>query len=79
MPVYEVYVICDQCTRPHSTHVKLTVDEVLPEGTRVSEYYADQPLPSSIVFMQSNKYRCPHTKQLFPATDIELASFHGVT
>ena len=78
MPIYEVYVICDQCTRPHSTHVKLTLEEDVPEGTKVSDFYGDGPLPAAVVFMQSNRYRCPHTKQLFPATDIGLATLHGV-
>ena len=76
MPVYEVYVICDQCTRPHSTHVKLTIDDESLDGKSLARFYDGRPIPSEVVFMQSNKYRCPHTKQLFPAADIELATFH---
>lgn len=79
MPVYEVYVVCDQCTRPHSTHVKVNIDAEVVEGTPVTDFYADGSLPGAIVFMQSNKYRCPHTKQLFPATDLSLATLHAAS
>ena len=72
MPVYDVYVFCDQCGQPHSVHVKLDLNEGL-DKTRLADQYIGQPLPAEIVFMQSNKYRCPHTKQLFPATDIDQA------
>lgn len=78
MPVYEVYVICDRCTRPHSVHVKLTLDDAALDGTSLARFYDGQTLPAEIVYMQSNKYRCPHTKQLFPATDIGRATFHAV-
>lgn len=71
MPVYEVYVLCDQCGRPHSVHLKLTNADEVTDGTSVAELYAGGLLPPEIAFMQSNKYRCPHTKQLFPATEID--------
>lgn len=72
MPIYDVYVFCDQCGQPHSVHVKLDLNEGL-DKTQLADQYIGQPLPAEIVFMQSNKYRCPHTKQLFPATDIDQA------
>ena len=70
MPIYEVYVFCDQCSQLHSVHVKLTLDDDSLDKTRVADIYAGRPLPPEIVFMQTNRYRCPHTKQLFPADDI---------
>ena len=73
MAIYDVYVFCDQCGQPHSVHVKLTLADDGLDKTRLAELYAEKPLPSEIVFMQTNKYRCPHTKQLFPADDIENA------
>lgn len=73
MPIYDVYVFCDQCGQPHSVHVKLTLADENLDKTRLADLYADHPPPPEIVFMQSNKYRCPHTKQLFPATDINQA------
>ncbi|MEO6655765.1 MAG: hypothetical protein ABIO36_06740 [Pyrinomonadaceae bacterium] len=56
-------------------HVKLTVDEINLDKTSLSDYYANKPLASEIVFMQTNKYRCPHTKQFFAADDIGKAVF----
>ncbi|MEP6787616.1 MAG: hypothetical protein ABJB40_04245 [Acidobacteriota bacterium] len=73
MAIYDVYVFCDQCGQPHSVHVKLTLADDGLDKTRLAELYAEKSLPSEIVFMQTNKYRCPHTKQLFPADDIENA------
>lgn len=73
MPKYDVYVFCDQCSQPHSVNVKLTLDEGDLDKTRLADYYAGRPLPSQIAFMQTNKYRCPHTKQLFAADDIDKA------
>ncbi|MEO6050385.1 MAG: hypothetical protein ABIP78_03535 [Pyrinomonadaceae bacterium] len=75
MPIYDVYVVCDQCSQPHSVHVKLSLDETNLDKTGLADYYADNPFPSEIVFMQTNKYRCPHTKQFFSAEDIEKAVF----
>ncbi len=73
MPVYNVHIICEQCGQPHSVNVKLTLDENGLDKMLLSDYYADRPLPPAIVFMQTNKYNCPHTKQLFPASDLEKA------
>ena len=78
MPIYDVHVICDQCSHPHSTSVRVSIDDEIEEGTNVTDYFDQKPLPGAIVFMQSNKYRCPHTKQLFPATDLSLATLHSV-
>ena len=75
MPIYDVYVFCDQCSQPHSVHVKLTLNDTSLDKTSLADYYADKPLASEIVFMQTNKYRCPHTKQFFPTDDIEKAVF----
>ena len=73
MAIYDVYVFCDQCGQPHSVHVKLTLADDALDKTRLADLYAEKPLPPEIVFMQTNKYRCPHTKQLFPADDIDNA------
>jgi hypothetical protein len=73
MPVYDVYVACDQCSQPHSVHIKLTLDDETLDGTRLAVHFDGRPLPSEIVFMRTNKYRCPHTKQLFPADNIDNA------
>jgi hypothetical protein len=70
MPKYEVYVICDQCGQPHAVNVKLELDEGGLDRTPVADAFDGKPLPSVIKFMQTNKYRCPHTKQLFSAADI---------
>ena len=73
MSVYDVYVFCDKCGQPHSVNLKLTLDDPDLNQASLSDLYAGKELPSSITFMQSNKYRCPHTKQLFPADDLEKA------
>ncbi len=73
MPIYDVYVSCDQCGQPHSVHVKLDLADETLDKTRLTDHYAGGTLPPEIVFMQTNKYRCPHTKQLFPATDLDKA------
>jgi hypothetical protein len=73
MPIYNVYVICDQCGQPHSVNVKLDLADETLDKTRLVDYYGDRPVPSEIAFMQTNKYRCPHTKQLFPANDLNQA------
>jgi len=75
MPIYNVYVKCDQCGQPHPVNVKIELPDESLDKTPLAEYFADKPLPSAITFMQSNKYRCPHTKQLFPAADINDAVF----
>jgi len=73
MPLYDVYVYCDQCGQPHSVHVQLTLDDDNLNKARLTDVFPGDELPPAIVFMQSNNYRCPHTKQLFPASDIEKA------
>ena len=70
MPKYDVYVICDQCGQPHSVNVKIDLDEGGLDRTHLSDLYEDRPLPAMVAYMQTNKYRCPHTKQLFSAADI---------
>ncbi len=70
MPKYDVYVVCDQCSQPHAVNVKLELDEGGLDRTPVADAFDGKPLPSVIKFMQTNKYRCPHTKQLFSAADI---------
>jgi hypothetical protein len=75
MTRYDVYVICDQCGQPHAVNVSLELDDETLNKTPLEDYFADRPLPAAITFMQTNKYRCPHTKQLFPANDITKAIF----
>ncbi len=72
MPLYDIYVTCDQCGQPHSVHVQLTLEDPDLNKARLGDVYTGE-LPAAIKFMQSNKYRCPHTKQLFPASDIDQA------
>ena len=73
MPLYDVYVTCDQCGQPHSVHVQLTLEDADLNKKPLTEVYPNGDMPSAVAFMQTNKYRCPHTKQLFPANDIGLA------
>ena len=73
MPLYDVYVTCDQCGQPHSVHVQVTLDDTNLNKVPLSDVYPSGEMPPAIAFMQTNTYRCPHTKQLFPANDINLA------
>lgn len=57
----------------HSVHVQLMLDDENLNRTRLKDVYTGAELPASVVFMQSNNYRCPHTKQLFPASNIDDA------
>ena len=73
MPLYDVYVTCSQCGQPHSVHVQVTLDDADLNMARLRDVYPGGEMPAAIAFMQTNKYRCPHTKQLCPANDIDLA------
>lgn len=73
MALYDVYVTCDQCGQPHSVHVQVNLEDTGLHNAPLGDVYPDGKLPSAITFMQTNKYRCPHTKQLFPANNIEKA------
>ncbi len=73
MPLYDVYVTCDQCGQPHSVHVQVTLDDANLNKSPLADVYPGGEMPAAIAFMQTNKYRCPHTKQLFPANNIDLA------
>ena len=78
MPLYDVYVTCNQCGQPHSVHVQLTLEDTDLNKARLGDVYPGGDLPAAVTFMQTNKYRCPHTKQLFPANDIDLAMLIAV-
>lgn len=78
MPLYEVYVTCDQCGQPHSVHVQLTLEDPDLHRTPLKDVFTGDELPPAVVFMQSNNYRCPHTKQLFPASNIDDAMLIAV-
>jgi len=71
MAEYEVYVLCGQCGRPHSLRVKVNLDGEQRETIPLTEIFTAADLPASIAFMQTNKYNCPHTKQLYTANDAE--------
>lgn len=73
MPLYDVYVTCDQCGQPHSVHVQVTLEDTDLNKAPLREVYPSGEMPAAIAFMRTNKYRCPHTKQLFPANDIDQA------
>lgn len=73
MPIYDVYVHCDQCSQHHSVNLKLTLEDGGLNQANVGELYAGKIPPSGVSYMQTNKYRCPHTKQLFPADDLNKA------
>ncbi|MBP6002846.1 MAG: hypothetical protein KA746_05380 [Pyrinomonadaceae bacterium] len=73
MTKYDVHVICDQCGQPHPVNVSLDLDDETLNKTPLADHFAGRTLPAAIAFMQTNKYRCPHTKQLFPASDISKA------
>jgi hypothetical protein len=69
MPKYDIYVVCDQCGQPHPVNVKIQLEDEGLDRTLHSEHFGDRPLPAEIIYMQTNKYRCPYTKQLFSADD----------
>ncbi len=73
MTKYDVYVICDQCGQPHSVNVRLELGDPALDKTLLGDQYSSSPVPAQVAFMQTNKYRCPHTKQLFAATDLNSA------
>ncbi len=73
MALYDVYVTCGECGQPHSVHVQLNLDDENLNKTPLSQVFSGGELPAAVKFMMSNKYNCPHTKQLFPADDINLA------
>lgn len=73
MTKYDVYVICNQCGQPHPVNVSLNLEDPDLNKTMLADHFAGLTLPAAIVFMQTNNYRCPHTKQLFPASDIGKA------
>lgn len=73
MPNYDVYVLCDQCGQQHSVHVTLELPKENLDRTPVYHAFAGRDMPPEIIYMQSNKYRCPHTKQFFTSDNIELA------
>jgi hypothetical protein len=74
MAAYDVYIFCDQCGQPHSVNVTLELEDGNLNKTLVRDAFAESKLPPEIVYMQSNKYRCPHTKQFFASDDISLAA-----
>ena len=73
MPLYDVYVTCDQCGQPHSVHVQLTVEDDNMHRVPLKNVFNGHELPPAVVFMQTNSYRCPHTKQLFQAGNLDDA------
>ena len=79
MAAYDVYIFCDQCGQPHSVHITLELQDGNLNKTMVKDAFAGRELPSEIVYMQSNKYRCPHTKQFFTSDNIDLAALFAVT
>jgi hypothetical protein len=80
MPDYDVYVSCDKCGQPHSVNVRVSLDDEDLDKTSLGDYYVGRNVPGEVAFMQTNRYRCPHTKQLYPASDLADAVFfasHG--
>jgi len=75
MALYEIYLICSECENLHSVQTKIELSENDLNNTALSEYFADREIPGMIAFMQSNKYRCPHTKGLYAASDLSNAYF----
>ena len=73
MPKYDVHVTCSECSQMHFVNVRLDLDENGLDRKTLAEYFADRPIPSQIAFMQTNNYRCPHTKQLYSAADLSGA------
>jgi len=65
MPLYGVYVTCDQCGQPHSVHVQVTLDDANLNKARLRDVYARGEMPAAIAFMQTNKYRCPQHQAAF--------------
>lgn len=54
-------------------HVTLELPKENLDRTPVYHAFAGRDMPPEIIYMQSNKYRCPHTKQFFTSDNIELA------
>ncbi|MEO7658881.1 MAG: hypothetical protein ABIV48_04640 [Pyrinomonadaceae bacterium] len=75
MANYDVHVVCDQCSQPHFVNVKISLADEGLDRSYLSDHFAGQNLPPEIAFMQTNKYRCPHTMRLFSAEDITRAVF----
>lgn len=75
MPEYDIYVRCDQCGQPHSVNVRLGLEDPDLDKTSLADYFNGRVVPGQVAFMQTNRYRCPHTKQLFPASDLGHAVF----
>jgi hypothetical protein len=71
---YDVYIFCDQCGQPHPVNVTLEMEDSNLNKTLVKDVFKGEKLPQEIVFMQSNKYKCPHTQQFFASDDISLAA-----
>jgi hypothetical protein len=67
--------MCSECDNLHSVQTKIELEETDINKTALGEYYTVREIPSSIKFMQSNKYRCPHTKGLYAADDLSRAYF----
>lgn len=78
MPTYEIYAYCNECSQRHSVHAKITDNAEFPDGTSVSEAFAGRPIPGQITFIQTNKYKCPHTNGLFMVSDLDLATLYRV-
>ena len=75
MATYEIHVICSECGQPHSVRVKLDLEDGNLDNTRLSEYFEGKPLHPAVAFMQTNRYNCPHTKQLYVASDLSQCVF----
>lgn len=75
MALYEIYMTCSECDNLHSVQTKIELIETDLDKLTLSEYFADREIPSSIKFIQGNKYRCPHTKGLYAASDLGRAYF----
>ncbi|CAN5547884.1 hypothetical protein BH10ACI3_BH10ACI3_17920 [soil metagenome] len=78
MPKYNVCIVCSECGQAHSVNVSLDLPEEGLDKTTLAEYYKERTVPSAIAFMQTNKYNCPHTKQLYSAAKLSDAVFFAL-
>ena len=57
---------------------QLTLEDDDLHRTMLKDVFAGDELPPAVAFMQTNSYRCPHTKQLFSAANIDDAMLVAV-
>ena len=68
MPIYDVYVHCDQCGQPHPVNLKLTLDDPNLNQANVGELYAGKVPPSGIALCRPINTAARTQNSSFPPT-----------